>query len=565
MASLTDNKFVDGLKQRFKPAAPRRFVAIDFDSTSVRIVHAKRTGKNTRIDALYSYPTPAELDMDDAEAVGKFLGVTLKEFSRDSRTSLSRCGVLLSVPRQKAVLKPLTLPPGTPPEDMAAMVRFQVEKDLPFSPEESVIDYTATSHLDTAESANGGDPDVGVGVLVGAVTTEVVRHYQQIAEAAGVKLRRLGLRPYANMKCIDACMRRGDDETVMSVNITSDETEINVLKGSALAFCRSALVSVSKDDFDQRKQAVEAVVREIVRSVHSYSSAQHQGEVTALLISGGTGLEDQVLKAVESKLQVQCRLLAPASSMNLPTSGSGSAYAAAIGLAIAHQGQDLPFDFLNPKHPPIRHDARKVRVAVIAAAAVAAIIVIVTAINIYLGTLEEPLLADRALEKKLKKSTKSYKTLDRRVQTVETWLKARTNWLDHLTLLSQLAPDCKDLYIRTGFKTERKGDITFKAYAKGHQVLEDFKARLAEAGYNPQSKGSGPSDRGDYTHSEEITLTVKPGMTLDLTKHKHVPRPADDDSANILRNGGSSSKSSSGTSRTRTDRSRSSRYGGSRR
>jgi len=250
--------------------------------------------------------------------------------------------------------------------------------------------------------------------------------------------------------------------------------------------------------------------------------------------------------------------------MNLPTSGSGSAYAAAIGLAIAHQGQDLPFDFLNPKHPPIKHDARKVRFAVIAAAAVVGFIGILVAINIYLGTLEQPLLADRALEKKLKKSTKGHVTLNRRVQTVKDWLKARTNWLDHLTLLSQLAPDCKDLYIRTGFKTERKGAITFKAYAKGHQVLEDFKARLAEAGYNPQSKGSGPSDRGDYTHSEEITLTVKPGMKLDLTSHKHVPRPADDDSANILRNGGSSSRSSSGTSRTRTDRSRS-RYGGSRR
>ena len=53
MVSLTDNvlinKLINNLKQRLKPAAPRHFVAIDFDSRFVRIVHARRTGKTTRI------------------------------------------------------------------------------------------------------------------------------------------------------------------------------------------------------------------------------------------------------------------------------------------------------------------------------------------------------------------------------------------------------------------------------------------------------------------------------------------------------------------------------------
>jgi Tfp pilus assembly PilM family ATPase len=564
MASLTDNAFANKIRQRLKPSLPKHFIAIDFDSASVRIVHARRKGKTTRIDTLYSNPVPADLDLDDAQVVGEFLGRTLKEFSRETRTSLHRCGVLMSVPRKKAVLKPLTLPPGTEPEEMAVMIRFQVEKELPFSPEESVIDYTVTSHLNPSESANGVDQAAGVGVLVGAVSTEVVEHYRQIAEAAGVKLRRLGLRPYANMKCVDACVRRGDDETVMAVHITSNETEINVLQGNSLAFCRSAVVDVPPEASDHRKQSVESVVREIVRSVHSYSSTQHHGEITAVLISGGTGVEKQVLTVVESKLKVQCELLAPSNALDLPTRGGASAYSAPIGLAIAHQGQALPFDFLNPKQPPVKHDARKVRAAMIAAAAAFLILVVGVSISMYLGSLEEPLEAARRLEQKLKKATKGHTTLAKRVKTVETWLRARTNWADHLALVSQLAPNCKDLYVQYGFKTERKGTITFKAYAKGHMVLDDFKTKLADAGYNPKSKGSGPSDRGDYTHSEEITLTVTPGMKVDLTKHKHAPRPADDDSANLLRNGSSSSSGRSNGSR-RPERSRSSRSGGYRR
>ena len=190
MAPQNDNSFANKLKRRLKPRAPRHLAAVDFDSTSVRIVHARRTGAATRIDTLYTSPVPAELDLDDAQAVGEFLGRTLKEFSRETRTSLHGCGVLMSVPRQKAVLKPLTLPPGTVPDEMAAMIRFQVEKDLPFGLDQSVIDFTVTSHLNPSGSTNGVDQNAGVGVLVGAVSIEVVEHYRRIAEAAGVKLRR---------------------------------------------------------------------------------------------------------------------------------------------------------------------------------------------------------------------------------------------------------------------------------------------------------------------------------------------------------------------------------------
>jgi len=201
----------------------------------------------------------------------------------------------------------------------------------------------------------------------------------------------------------------------------------------------------------------------------------------------------------------------------------------------------------------------------IVAAIVLLLAAVVVARGMYLGGKEETLAAYKSREKKLKKDTQNHTALIRRVKTVDAWLKARTNWVDHLALISQLAPSCQDLYLRSSFKTERKGTITFKAYAKGHQVLDDFKVRLADVGYNPQSKGSGPSDRGDYTHSEEITLTVEPGMKVDLTKHKHVPRPADDDSARQLSSGSSGSSRSGSNGSRRTSGSSRSRYGGARR
>ena len=96
MASTANNTLIDKLKQRLKPALPKHFIAIDFDSRFVRIVHARRAGTVTRIDTLYSNPMPEDLDLDDAKATGEFLGLTLKDFSKNAKTSLSRCGVLIS-------------------------------------------------------------------------------------------------------------------------------------------------------------------------------------------------------------------------------------------------------------------------------------------------------------------------------------------------------------------------------------------------------------------------------------------------------------------------------------
>jgi len=558
MTILSDSPLIDKLARRFRPAGPRQFVAVDFDSRSVRIVHARQTGKSTRIDTLYTNPMPPDLDPNDAEATGKFLRASLKDFSKNTKTGLGRYGVLMSVPRRMAVLKPLVLPPGTRPVETASMVRFQVEKDLPFNGDEAVIDFTTTNHLDLAEPAHNGDEEAeGISVLVGAVSGKVVEHYLQIARAAGVKLRRLGLRPYANMKCVDACVHRGEEETVVAVHITSDETEINVLRGSSLAFCRSAVIEIPPGEQSQNAAAVEPVVKEIVRSIHSYSSVQDHGDISAVLVAGGTGIESQVLKQIEKRLGLHCELLTPSAALDLPDRSDASAYAAAIGLAIAHQGSALPFDFLNPKRPPVKRNVKKMRATAIAAGLVALLLGVLVARGAYLGGMEADLADYRNQEKEWKKNTADSKALARRAEVCEAWKRARTNWVDHLTYISQVAPGCEDLYVRTSIQTGQNGTIRFSVYGKSHETLVKFKARLAEAGYDPQSKGAGPSDRRDYTHSEEIELTVKPGMVANLTKHKHVPRPEDDDSANVLKSSRSGGSSRYGGSR--------SRYGGYRR
>jgi hypothetical protein len=43
--------------------------------------------------------------------------------------------------------------------------------------------------------------------------------------ARAEELVRLGLRPYANLRCVDRCVSRGPNERLLLVNITAEETD----------------------------------------------------------------------------------------------------------------------------------------------------------------------------------------------------------------------------------------------------------------------------------------------------------------------------------------------------
>ncbi|MFW6061439.1 MAG: pilus assembly protein PilM, partial [Planctomycetota bacterium] len=112
--------------------AGRKLVAVDFDSRQLRLVEAERHRSGARIVRLAGFPMPEGIDLTDAQAVGAFLGRTLREMR------LSRARVLMNVPRGQSVLKPLTLPPGTHSDEIAGMVQYQVSGELPFRSEEAV-------------------------------------------------------------------------------------------------------------------------------------------------------------------------------------------------------------------------------------------------------------------------------------------------------------------------------------------------------------------------------------------------------------------------------------------
>jgi len=211
----------------------RRFVGIDFDSRRVHIVYAHRGAKGPEFLRFHTVDVPAEVQVADPLSFGPFLHKSLRKLHLASHP------VVMNVPRSQAVLKPLTLPAGTVAAEVASMVRFQVDKELPFRSEDAVIDYTlAGGHFGTEHSAT----TEGMHVLVAAVRLPSVAYYRQLAQTSGLQLLRLGLRPNADARCVLACHQDRSDDSVAFVHVNFDEIEIDVLTGDTLAFTRSVSV-----------------------------------------------------------------------------------------------------------------------------------------------------------------------------------------------------------------------------------------------------------------------------------------------------------------------------------
>ncbi|MFP4139228.1 MAG: type IV pilus biogenesis protein PilM [Phycisphaerae bacterium] len=516
-----------------KKLGPRRFVAVDWDRDAFRVVEAEQASGKPKITRLASVPISTKIDLDDAQAVGRALGGALKDLR------LAGEPVVMNIPRGQAVLKPMALPPGTAREEMAAMVRYQVEEDLPFPAEEAVIDFTVTrSHFDVDDNQTG-DTEAGENVLVAAARLPVVDYYRQVAEAAGVKLHRLGLRPYANLRCIEACTVRGPDESVALVQVLADETEIDVMVGPSLAFSRSAMNPSGgrpHPDSDEGRRAVHTVVTEVIRSLQSFSAIERGKSVDAILVAGGTGIEKTVTEVLAERTGVQVELLDPAGGFRLRPGESHSEFVSALGLAAGSCEQELPFDFINPKQPVIKKDHRRTTILAGAAGLVLLIAAIIPLQNRFLAP-KRSLRAELYRQAQtLKKKVKRTKTLPKQYAEVRDFLEPSYNWPKHLAALSMLLPPADEAYLPGGLRTSDDGSVRFTVRTRQVQTIGKLTENLQRAGYQIKMGRSGVVDRDPfgYYNNYEVTVYVTDESPGEMTRALAVGRPEGDAAAKLL-------------------------------
>lgn len=525
-------------------ARPGKLLAIDWDARTLRVVHASLgRRRRARVEKMFAVAVPPDVDTADPSQIGALIRTALDQEQITTRHAV------VDVPRTEATLNTLHLP-ITVPEELPGIVNIQIAKELPFPIAEAVVDFAVAP---TESGTSVGE------VLVAAIRREVLTRYEATFAAAGLKLDRVGLRPYANRVAVVELLKPAVPERALLIDVGATFTEIDIIRNGFLAFSRAASVavgpvqddpppalSIAREPDDDagtgdmplpaalgRDSSISSLLIEVTRSLEAYRAHDPGARMDYCIIAGDAGVESRLADAVQSRMGIQAELYNPARCFGWsPDDGvEAGAFSATLGLVLAYGDEGaLQFDFLHPKRA-VSATQKRLRKAPLAAAVG---LLFVTAAGVAVAGITRP---DRErlakIEKRIKeleKDADDYKKFLKFVDEVRSFDADQFVWVDELYDVVTLMPPGEEFVVNHLEMNQRDGRLVLKTRAKQRDTamellrkLEEFRRDGRDRPRFKVSMGPQAEKKGEkYPFIQDLRITV-----LDDTPTKLPAKPSD--------------------------------------
>lgn len=400
--------------------ASSRFIAIDLSNDHFTAVQLSASHSGVKVGARLSLDIPPDIEPSDDEWLGKWMARSLEEHR------FGRAPVAFVVPRQSVGLKHLVLP-STRIDELPGMVAIKLAGQLPFPADGSITDYAVLRQSEGQSE-----------VVAAAARHELIDRYRSLAQAGGLKIDRIALRPLATA-ALAAEISRTRSGSLLAIDLRRyGEVELVVVSDGKLRFARAAEVFSSTEKVDRHEEA-RRLATEAKRSWMSFRATEDSPDVEHVLIIGTDGLAGGVATEVRSALDRPTEVLLSHPKVSGDTSTLGSIWPlVGVGLEAA---EDLDgINFGGPKEAPDLAARQRQRILAGIAAGVVVFGGLWTAGNVHLRRLEEQRdnLADAADE-----LLPDYYQVERtrlRLEHLQRWEAAQFEWLDHLAFVSDHLP-----------------------------------------------------------------------------------------------------------------------------
>lgn len=514
--------------------------ALDIDQRMLRVVQVA-TGKtpgSTRVKRVEVIPVPGEeFDLANPQKVGEWIARQLKSLHISPGT------VVMAARRGEAVLKELLLPPLKDAGEMASMVHMRAARELPFPEKDAVIDFTVTKvptkkELQSAKKeAIPATPDTKAHVVVAAVRRETVNHYQAIAEAAGLTLTGLALRPLASFRALKACVPEINGDAVALISVRRHEVDVDILIDGRLVFSRELSVNLEEpEDVTEAagQDCITQAAKEIIRCLHSYEGSEAFKPLEHLYVAGGTGLEDNLRDIIRSQTDIDCKRMPPPTGVRLPKERETDATRAltALGLALGFVDErGLAVNFLAPKRPVLRRNQGRAKWLLSVVILLALFVFLFGARSKLAEEYEVKLSGANGLISTYSILAKREKDIGRwtrkNADSIRSWHGANRHWLEHVAFLSSVMPQCDQIYLlKINMRSAKTGVISFQVQVRDSDVLHSFEKKLRNLGYIVKPVSFTPvNDKNGYKFRATFDLTLPGRFPLDLLRHLDTNAP----------------------------------------
>jgi hypothetical protein len=456
-------------------------LVLNWDRVECHLTAAETSRQGVELRGSAVWRPEEELSPGTADSLGKKLRAYL------NRSGLKAASVLVSVGRDRLVLKEISHPP-LPPQEEPALVRFQATKDLAESPEAVVVDYTGLS-----DQAAAGERQSLAVILRRSILTS----FQQLCRSAGLKLLGVVPRAFAAAGCLQRAQGSRERETInqalgvglpapphsaVAVLLLGKErwAELNILHGTRLLFSRSLGTGPALTAEIRRNLVVFA-------NQPSRPDGAFQRPTPQALYVVGTGTTPLSVPALQESLNLpvyEVDFLTAEEKAVVPEEERGSV-AAGLGLLQAWSARQVPINLASPREPaPVVDQGRRRRILLGAAAAV-----VLLAAWFYGQTLLAGKRAEiRDLEEQREQDEARWKKLEPErndLEGLKDWDKGAVRWIDELYDLDARFPRA-DGFRLTRIQVEA---ITQRNQALGKQNPKDeFAARMTIQGVAPPGK-----------------------------------------------------------------------------
>ncbi|MCK6484633.1 MAG: pilus assembly protein PilM [Phycisphaerae bacterium] len=497
-------------------------LALDWDARTIRAVMVRVRGGRLDVLKAASIPVDPDVSVQDATAFGRFLRDALDQAGISGRATV------IGISRDRVVLNTLPAPP-TPDPELAALVRFQMERELPFAAGEAVLDFAV-------RNADAGKPRE---LLVAAIRRDMLDYYRAVATEAGLKLARLGLRPHANLEAVTAKAPEMSSGLTLVVDIGPELTEIDIVLDGHLAFSRAASVRLPRELIEPEaggariddsrifsrpvtdspmseppiRVAVDELLIEVTRSVEAYRAIAAGARIDRIVVAGATGAEAAFCEAARERLGAEARLYDPGRALDLaaPRARELRGFSAALGLAMGHgRNPYFQIDFLKPKQPVAKRVRKLQRARLVGLAAAFVLFGGYLALNAVKAADIEELELIRQDVDALRPVKDQHELVEAELVALRNWLGAEQLWLDDLLRITRAIPDNSLAYV-SNLNMNETSMIDVKIRTKETAIGLDFRRKLNEiGGYHAESGPAVPEPGADgFQYTEQIKVIVK--------------------------------------------------------
>jgi Tfp pilus assembly PilM family ATPase len=387
-----------------------RFLALDWDHKQLQIVAANLGKGGAKILQAVALAEEQSPNPGDAEALGTLLKERLKT------AGIAPAPAYFCIGRERVILKEVRYP-AVPAHEEPAIVRFQAIRDIADAPEDVVLDYAPIG-----KTTEVGDRRA----LVLVVRRELLKTYETICQAAGLKLAGLVPRPFGLLACLQEVLAAGGsgeapDSSIGVVALTANWAEFCVVRDNHLIFTRQLAPGGN-------------LLGEIRRNLSVYNGQSNINPVRSLYLAGSSA-HAELREKLQESLAFPVHSLDPfggSDRQDLPAANRG-AFTGAVGLLLLRaQSADMPINFVHPKQPKPPQNPNRRAYAGVAAAAV---LLLVGGIYFAYAALSERerIIGNLTAEKNtLDRQLTGLEEDDKKIKKIGEWANTEVNWLDEL-------------------------------------------------------------------------------------------------------------------------------------